>query len=531
MRNAILLIEDETILAKNMGLYLEHHDCEVRHAETAEEGIALLDRFKPDAVVLDFNLPGMDGLDALRHLQEKSPTLPVVMITGHGNVEMAVEAMKLGAVEFLTKPVSLAKLKLVLDRTLESARRDRALDYLTSRDNDALPRQGLVGESTPMRQLRATLQQLLEAENQMSQSQQSTPPAVLVLGETGTGKEVVARTLHFSGRRRSKPFVDLNCAALPADLLESELFGHERGAFTGASERKLGLVETAEGGTLFLDEIGDMDLSLQAKLLKLLEERTMRRVGGLRELNVDVRVIAATHRPLETLVQEGRFRADLYFRLCVVRLVIAPLREREQDALLLAEHFLAELASRYGRKAPVLSPGAQRRMLAHSWPGNVRELRNVLEQALLMNNTGQIEEHQLALVSMTPVRPPPLQPVMVAGATSGGWGSSSVAAPQGSFQNNHFQNSHFQNSGFGGSGFGTSGFGGLGPNTPPSAPVDPVVAAEREVLVSALERCNWNVSRTAQALNLTRDALRYRLEKHGLQRRMSFEPRGPSELG
>ncbi|MDP4299631.1 sigma-54-dependent transcriptional regulator [Leptothrix discophora] len=523
MRKAILLIEDETILAKNMGLYLEHHDCEVRHAETAEEGIALLDRFKPDAVVLDFNLPGMDGLEALRRLQERAPTLPVVMITGHGNVEMAVEAMKLGAVEFLTKPVSLAKLKLVLDRTLEDARRDRALDYLTSRDNDTLPRQGLVGESGAIRQLRATLQQLLEAENQMSQSQQSTPPAVLVLGETGTGKEVVARTLHFSGRRRGKPFVELNCAALPADLLESELFGHERGAFTGANERKLGLVETAEGGTLFLDEIGDMDLSLQAKLLKLLEERTMRRVGGLRELNVDVRVIAATHRPLEALVQEGRFRADLYFRLCVVRLVIAPLREREQDALLLAEHFLAELAGRYGRKAPVLSPGAQRRMLAHGWPGNVRELRNVLEQALLMNSSGQIEEHQLALVTMNPT-------TSVSSAMPG----STRPAANGNLHAGGFPQNGFPHNGYANSGFGNSGFGGLGPTTGTAGtatPVDPVAAAEREVLVSALERCHWNVSRTAQALNLTRDALRYRLEKHGLQRRMSFEPRGPSELG
>ncbi len=519
MRKAILLIEDETILAKNMGLYLEHHDCEVRTAETAEEGLALMDRFKPDAVVLDFNLPGMDGLEALRRLQEIAPSLPVVMITGHGNVEMAVEAMKLGAREFLTKPISLAKLKLVLDKAMEDVRRERTLDYLTSRDNETLPRHGLVGESTAIRQLRSTLQQLLDAEAHMSASPQSTPPAVLILGETGTGKEVVARTLHFSGRRREKPFVELNCAALPAQLLESELFGHERGAFTGANERKLGLVETAEGGTLFLDEIGDMDLSLQAKLLKLLEERTMRRVGGLRELSVDVRVIAATHRPLETLVQEGRFRADLYFRLCVVRMVIAPLRDRERDPLLLAEHFLGELAARYGRATPAISPAAQRRMLAHGWPGNVRELRNVLEQALLMCGNGPIEEQHLALVSMAPARAPmsTALPVMESGLTSSRAG-------------NGFQASNFGS--FGGSGFGTSGFGGLGPSSSTSSPsVDPAVAAEREALVAALERCHWNVSRTAQALNITRDALRYRLEKHGLQRRMSFAPRGPSDLG
>ncbi len=520
MRKAILLIEDESILAKNMGLYLEHHDCEVRSAETAEEGLALLDRFKPDAVVLDFNLPGMDGLEALRRLQELAPSLPVVMITGHGNVEMAVEAMKLGAREFLTKPISLAKLKLVLDKAMEDARRDRNLDYLTSRDNESLPRHGLVGESTAIRQLRGSLQQLLDAEAHMSPTGQSTPPAVLILGETGTGKEVVARTLHFSGRRREKPFVELNCAALPAQLLESELFGHERGAFTGANERKLGLVETAEGGTLFLDEIGDMDLGLQAKLLKLLEERTMRRVGGLRELSVDVRVIAATHRPLETLVQEGRFRADLYFRLCVVRMVIAPLRERERDPLLLAEHFLAELASRYGRATPSISPAAQRRMLMHSWPGNVRELRNVLEQALLMCGNGPIDEQHLALVSMSPARQPlpAAMPVMESGLTSSRAG-------------NGFQSSNFGS--FAGSGFGNSGFGGLGGPAAngASAPVDPAVAAEREALVAALERCHWNVSRTAQALNITRDALRYRLEKHGLQRRMSFAPRGPSDLG
>jgi DNA-binding NtrC family response regulator len=273
----------------------------------------------------------------------------------------------------------------------------------------------------------------------------------------------VARALHYNGPRRDKPFVELNCAALPAQLLESELFGHERGAFTDARERKLGLVETAEGGTLFLDEIGDMDIALQAKLLKLLEEKTVRRLGSLREQKVDVRIVAATHRSLEALVREGRFRADLFFRLGVVQLRLPALRERGDDILLLARHFLRLHAARYGKPAPLLTPEAEARLRQHRWPGNVRELRNVLEQAVLLNSGAPIGAAQLAL--------------------------STLGEPEAA---------------------------------PPAAAARPAAAGtlpemERQALLQALQLSEGNVTRAARELGISRDTLRYRMEKYGLE--------------
>jgi DNA-binding NtrC family response regulator len=460
MNGAILIIEDETVLAKNMRTYLERHEYEVECAESAEDGIARLDRFAPDAVVLDFNLPGMDGLQALERIRAQCPATPVIMVTGHGSVETAVEAMKAGALDFLTKPVPLAKLGMLLQRATSERRKDSALAYYRQRDGEGADLSTLRGESPGMLRLHALLRQLLRSEEQLRDGE---APAVLVRGETGTGKELVARALHFNGPRRDKPFVELNCAALPAQLLESELFGHERGAFTDARERKLGLVETAEGGTLFLDEIGDMEQPLQAKLLKLLEERTVRRLGSVREQRVDVRIVAATHRPLDQLVREGRFRADLYFRLRVVQLELPPLRERGDDVLLLARHFVAHHAARYGRPAPSFTAEAERALRGHAWPGNVRELRNLLEQAVLLARGSMIDAEDLGL------RADLAQPVERSGDT----------VP-----------------------------GALGSRTLPEM--------EREALAQALARAGWNVSRAARDLGISRDTLRYRIDKHGL---------------
>ncbi len=460
MNGAILIIEDETVLAKNMRTYLERHEYEVECAETAEDGIARLERFAPDAVVLDFNLPGMDGLQALERIRAQCPSTPVIMVTGHGSVETAVEAMKAGALDFLTKPVPLAKLGMLLQRATSERRKDSALAYYRQRDGEGADLSTLRGESPGMQRLHALLRQLLRSEEQLRDGE---APAVLVRGETGTGKELVARALHFNGPRRDKPFVELNCAALPAQLLESELFGHERGAFTDARERKLGLVETAEGGTLFLDEIGDMEQPLQAKLLKLLEERTVRRLGSVREQRVDVRIVAATHRPLDQLVREGRFRADLYFRLRVVQLELPPLRERGDDVLLLARHFVAHHAARYGRPAPSFTPDAERALQAHAWPGNVRELRNLLEQAVLLARGHTIDAEDLGLRDELPLPA----------------ARSADTAP-----------------------------GALGSRTLPEM--------EREALAQALARAGWNVSRAARELGISRDTLRYRIDKHGL---------------
>ena len=456
MGQAILIIEDEATLAKNVRIFLERDDYEVRVAESAEEGLALMDVFHPDAVVLDFNLPGIDGVEALERIRAIDPDIKVIMVTGHGSVELAVEAMKRGAFDFLTKPVPLGKLKVLLEKAFGEARRDSALEYYQRKESAEADLDSLLGESTPMKALKSMIRQVLEAESGL---RDSDAPAVLVLGETGTGKELVARALHFNGPRSEKPFVELNCASIPPQLLESELFGHERGAFTDAKDRKLGLVETADGGTLFLDEIGDMDPALQAKLLKLLEEKTVRRVGSLRDQRVNVRIVAATHRPLEVLVREGRFRADLFYRLRVVQLELPPLRDRGGDILRLAEHFVKSHAARYGKRAPTLTPAAQNALTRHSWPGNVRELRNVLEQAVLLAPDGRIEARQLTLSSNA---------AEVAGASPGAQAPATLAE------------------------------------------------MERQMLSRALERSGWNVSKAARELGLTRDTLRYRIEKLGL---------------
>ena len=456
MGKAVLIIEDEATLAKNMRIFLERDGYELRVTESAEDGLSQLDVFRPDAVVLDFNLPGIDGIEALERLRSIDPEVKVIMVTGHGSVELAVEAMKRGAYDFLTKPVPLGKLKVLLEKSFGEARRDSALEYYQRRESEATEMDNLLGESKPMKALKETLRQVLEAESNL---RDADAPAVLVLGETGTGKELVARALHFNGPRRDKPFVELNCASIPPQLLESELFGHERGAFTDAKDRKLGLVETADGGTLFLDEIGDMDPGLQSKLLKLLEEKTVRRVGSLRDQRVNVRIVAATHRPLEALVRENKFRADLFYRLRVVQLELPPLRERGTDILRLAEHFVREHAGRYGKRAPALSPAAQNALNRHSWPGNVRELRNVLEQAVLLSQDGRVDANQLTLSSNA---------ADVAGASPGAQAPATLAD------------------------------------------------MERQMLSRALERTGWNVSRAARELGLSRDTLRYRIEKLGL---------------
>ena len=455
MSGAVLIVEDEVTLAKNIANFLSGCDFDVRTTGSAEDAMRELESFRPDVILLDFNLPGMDGLRAIGRLRQADPRVKVVMMTGHASVELAVEAMKAGAYDFVTKPVSLSKLKLMLEKLAGEERQAETLAYYRSRDARASGLDKLVGDCAGMQHLRASIGKIIAGDERL---RDGIPAAVLVTGETGTGKELVARALHFEGPRRDQPFVEVNCAAIPAQLLESELFGHERGAFTDAKTRKIGLVETAGGGTLFLDEIGDLDLPLQVKLLRLLEERSVRRVGGLRDQSVDVRIVAATHRDLETMVMDGRFRADLYFRIRMVHLAIPALRERGDDIPLLADHFLALHARRYGKEGLVMSAAVRQALRSHRWPGNVRELRNIMEQAVLMASGTVVESLE----------------------------------------------------------FGRLDDCGAGAPTPAGSSSLNLEEVERSTIARALESARWNVSQAARVLGVTRDALRYRMDKHGL---------------
>jgi two-component system response regulator AtoC len=452
MDRAILIIEDEATLARNVAAYLARHGYEAHTAASAEDGLAQLDTLRPDIVLLDHNLPGLSGLEALGRIRRAAPDAQVVMLTGHGSTELAVEAMKAGAADFLNKPVALGELKLVVERVGRQRQLASTVDYYRRRDAEGSGLAAIVGESPPMLALKQTIARLLDAERELV----DTPPAVLITGETGTGKELVARALHYGGARTARPFVEINCGALPASLIEAELFGYERGAFTDARERKAGLIETADGGSVFLDEIGEAEPGTQVKLLKLLEEKRVRRLGGVRELPIDTRIISATNQPLEQRVREGRFRADLYYRLRIVEVRIPPLRERGDDIILLARQFLATHGARYRKPLLTLGPDAERTLAAHAWPGNVRELRNAIEQAVLIAEAPTVRATDLRLGS---------------GALGDAGGESDLNLER----------------------------------------------AERRLIAEAMARCQDNVTAAARLLGISRDTLRYRLERLALR--------------
>ena len=467
MTNSVVIVEDEESLAGSIRLYLERNGWEVDVYPSAEQALAMLEAVRPDVVVTDYLLPGRTGLDLLKEVLAMDPQVKVVMVTGHGDVQLAVEAMKAGAYDYLCKPLVLAELNLLLERALGAARMEKTLSFYRSNQARGSGVETLLGNSASIQRMKETILQIIEMETRATQSNH---PAVLITGETGTGKALVARAIHFDGRRREGPFVEVNCASIPANLLESELFGYERGAFTDAKERKVGLVEAAEGGTLFLDEIAELDLSIQAKLLKLLDERKVRRIGGTRERTINVRIISATNQDLENMVHEHRFRPDLFFRLRTVSLHMPPLREREQDVLLLARHFLAAHGRRYGKKDLELSQEAESVLLNHSWPGNVRELQNALEQAVALAAERTILSEDIAVYP----------------EVDDGAGHSSQE-PQGWP-------------------LATS-------NEGVKLPV-----LERALVVQMLEKTDWNVSKAAKLLGLSRDMLRTRMEKYGLAR-------------
>ena len=381
---SILVVDDEPGVRSSVTGVLRDEGFEVEAVGTGEECLDRVAQRSYDVIVLDVWLPGIDGLTTLQRLSERHVDAQVVIISGHGNIESAVRAIKMGAFDFIEKPLSLEKTVLVVRNALRQRDLETENRALRAR---VVRQETMVGESPAMRHLREQVAMAAP-----------TNGRVLILGENGTGKELVARTVHQLSRRRGGPFVEVNCAAIPEELIESELFGHARGAFTGAVADKPGRFEQANGGTIFLDEIGDMSLKTQAKVLRVLQEQVMERVGGTQRIKVDVRVLAATNKDLTAEIRDGRFREDLYFRLNVIPIFVPPLRDRPEDIPLLADHFMALLAAEYGKRPKRLAPEALARLQQYAWPGNVRELRNTVERLIIMVAGDTITAQDLAFL-------------------------------------------------------------------------------------------------------------------------------------
>ena len=374
MIGSVLVVDDDPGMCELLAAGLTHRDFQVRCRTSGAAGLALAAEETFDAVLTDLNMSGMSGLDLCRRLAEVQPDLPVLVLTAFGSLDTAVGAIRAGAYDFITKPVDLEALALALERAVKHRALKEEVTRLRRVVRETRHFEDILGGSAAMQNVFELLDRVAESE-----------ATVLVSGESGTGKEMVARALHARSPRRQKPFVALNCAAMPEALLESELFGHARGAFTDAKEARVGLFVQAHGGTLFLDEIGDMPLGLQPKLLRALQERVVRPVGGEGEVPFDVRIVVATNQDLETLVEEKRFRSDLFYRINVIHVELPPLRARGGDVLLLAQRFLEHFATRAGKAISALSPEAAEKLLAYAWPGNVRELQNCLERAVALS--------------------------------------------------------------------------------------------------------------------------------------------------
>jgi len=377
----ILIVDDEEGIRESLSGILEDDGYDVLTADSGEEAVKIVKETSPDLIFLDVWLTGMDGIKTLQEIKAMKPDVSVIMISGHGSIELAVKATQTGAYDFLEKPLSLERVLLVLKRAIEKRTLER--ENIALKEN--LTRKWkLIGESQKIKDLREQMEMAARSNSR-----------VLIFGESGTGKEVVARLLHEKSPRDGKPFVEVNCAAIPQELIESELFGHEKGSFTGAFEKKNGKFELADGGTLFLDEIGDMSVQTQAKVLRVIETQEFQRVGGNKNINVDVRIIAATNKDLREEVKKGSFREDLFFRLNVIPMFVPPLRERKDDIPILVEYFLDSLAEEYGKPPRKILAEALKYLLSYDWPGNVRELKNVIERLVIMTPSNIIDARNL----------------------------------------------------------------------------------------------------------------------------------------
>lgn len=449
----LLVVDDEHLIRWSLEQNLKKQGYEVVTAGSGEDAMRLVREEQPDLVLLDIQLPGISGIEVLERIKEHNDEVIVIMVTANSGLENAVNAMRMGAYDYISKPFNLDELAMVVKKALETSDlKQEVVRLRTETKKDGVP--NIIGMSRQVGNL-------LEILDKVARSEAST---VLVQGESGTGKELVAKWIHYSSSRAEKPFIAINCAAVPATLLESELFGHEKGAFTDAKATKKGLFELADGGTVFLDEIGDMEMSMQAKLLRFLEDRSFRRIGGGRVFSVDVRIISATNKELLKSIEEKTFRNDLYYRLQVIPIFLPSLRERKEDIIPLANHFIEMYNKDFNKKVQGIAGMAERMLLDYSWPGNIRELKNVIERAIILGNDNTLLLEHLPLEIIAK-------------------GSSQSGVPVSSFR------------------------------LPPEG-ID-IEEVEKELIRQALEIADWNQSKAAKKLNLGIDAFRYRMKKFG----------------
>ena len=447
MNETILIVDDEESICQSLKGILSDEGYDVLTAQSGEECLDLIEEELPNLVLLDIWLPGLDGIETLKQIKLRYPQMQVIMISGHGTVESAVTTTKLGAFDFIEKPLSLDKTVLVVNHALDIMRLEEENKLLKNRQDHEVD-----GNSKAIVELREMIQII-----------SPTNAWILVMGENGTGKELVARSIHRQSSRSNKPFIEVNCAAIPEELIESELFGHEKGAFTGATEKKRGKFDLANKGTIFLDEVADMSLKAQAKILRILQEKKFERVGGTRILDTDVRVLAATNKDLEYEMEQGRFRQDLYYRLNVIPLEVPPLRDRIEDIPLLASRFIREFSLKESKREKHIAEDALAVLMEHTWPGNVRELKNIMERLAITSPSDTITAEDI----------PPLSK----------------------------ENHRFQSSGFSVDGGSFRGAKGV---------------FEKDYIAKKLAENKWNVKKTAEAIGLERSNLHKKIKAYGL---------------
>ncbi|WP_425475010.1 sigma-54-dependent transcriptional regulator [Anaeromonas frigoriresistens] len=445
----ILIADDERNMVWALKRALKDEDYQVISSENGEEAIGIIKQSEPDLVLLDMRMPKMNGMEALKNIKRINKDIPVIMITAHGTMGSAIEAMKIGALDYISKPFDVEELKIIIRKALDIRDMTRQIEFLTDELRNETGKE-IIGESNNMKQV-------LDIVNRVATSNAT----VLITGESGTGKELIANAIHYTSDRAKMPYIKVNCGALPENLLESELFGHEKGSFTGAISKKLGRFERADGGTIFLDEIGEISLSMQVKLLRVLQEKELERVGGTETIKVDVRVLAATNKDLEEMIREGSFREDLYYRLNVIPLELPPLRDRKNDIPLLVQYFLDKYCKEIGRSKMEITEGALEILTKYQWKGNIRELENIIERLVILSRSNIITKRDLPKELIS--------------------------------SDNHPVEYTLPEEGIN---------------------LDKV---EKSLIIQALEKVNFNQTQAAKLLGISRHTLLYRIDKHSIR--------------